>query len=696
MTGNPIFNVGAGIAVTQTGAPTDGGTVRNLTKLGQGTITFSSASPALQAGTGVSVSAGTLNLNNATAFGASPVVTINGGNLNLGASVNPTFESLNGGGGVLTLNGNTVTLGSATGSFGGSISNGSAPGFLVKSGSATQTLTGTSTYSGGTTVSTGTLVASPGSLGTGTVTLTGGTLAVGPTQVPSNTFGGTGVGWTANGSALFTAIGNNTLQLTPAGGGTGSAWFNTPVTVQPFTAKFTMTNALNAAPADGFTFGFQNNALNAIGGGGGLLGYGNQAGSSTNVTPIAVMEINIYPPNTTGGVGSGVGFLRDGAAPNAVTVPPTAPVSAGNFNQPTNFVLKWDGVTATVTMTQAGVAPFTFSQPFDFGDGGALTSAFLGFTGATGGVLSQQQITNFSFSSQSYSTPTIPAAGTYTNNVALTSSSTITVTAPAGVPTVVMGGTLSLGAGNTLTINPDPANPANAPYGLVFTGTTLNGANTINVTNNGTGLTSLTLGALTDSTGTSSLTITGNPALTITGGTMAGRFSIGSSNLSLGGASLTVGSLVGTGGTLSGNSTTPITLTIGSDNTSTTYAGIIVDGSTGSLALTKAGTGTLTLTGTNTYSGGTSVLNGTLAVASDGSLGTGPVSITALSVLSYSASSSTNKSFTLGGGTLAVNGGATLTLNGSTIISGFLGGSGTFATSATAGAGSAIRPACLQ
>ena len=149
---------------------------------------------------------------------------------------------------------------------------------------------------------------------------------------------------------------------------------------------------------------------------------------------------------------------------------------------------------------------------------------------------------------------------------------------------------------------------------------------------------------------------------------------------------MTVGSLVGTGGTLSGNATTPIMLTVGSDNTSTTYAGNIVDGSTGSLALTKTGTGTLTLTGTNTYSGGTSVLNGTLAVASDGSLGSGPVSITALSTLSYSANTSTNKSFTLGGGTLSVNGGATLTLNGSTIISGFLGGSGTFATSATSGA----------
>jgi autotransporter-associated beta strand protein len=52
------------------------------------------------------------------------------------------------------------------------------------------------------------------------------------------------------------------------------------------------------------------------------------------------------------------------------------------------------------------------------------------------------------------------------------------------------------------------------------------------------------------------------------------------------------------------------------------FAGILQDGAAGKLlALTKQGTGTLTLTGTNTYSGATSVLAGTLLV--NGSLGAG-------------------------------------------------------------------------
>ncbi len=51
------------------------------------------------------------------------------------------------------------------------------------------------------------------------------------------------------------------------------------------------------------------------------------------------------------------------------------------------------------------------------------------------------------------------------------------------------------------------------------------------------------------------------------------------------------------------------TLTAGGDNSSTTFSGAI--GGTG--ALVKAGSGTLTLTGANSYGGGTTVNAGTLA-----------------------------------------------------------------------------------
>jgi autotransporter-associated beta strand protein len=58
-------------------------------------------------------------------------------------------------------------------------------------------------------------------------------------------------------------------------------------------------------------------------------------------------------------------------------------------------------------------------------------------------------------------------------------------------------------------------------------------------------------------------------------------------------------------------------LTIGSNNLSTTFAGVIDDGGTGG-SLTKIGTETLDLTGANTYTGDTNVNRGVLQV--DGSI----------------------------------------------------------------------------
>jgi autotransporter-associated beta strand protein len=84
---------------------------------------------------------------------------------------------------------------------------------------------------------------------------------------------------------------------------------------------------------------------------------------------------------------------------------------------------------------------------------------------------------------------------------------------------------------------------------------------------------------------------------------------------------VTIGSLAGQGSVLLG----PNTLTIGSNNQSTTFAGVIQDNG----SLTKTGTGTLTLTGANTYTGLTTVNAGVLKVAnrSGSATGTGAVTV---------------------------------------------------------------------
>jgi YVTN family beta-propeller protein/autotransporter-associated beta strand protein len=101
--------------------------------------------------------------------------------------------------------------------------------------------------------------------------------------------------------------------------------------------------------------------------------------------------------------------------------------------------------------------------------------------------------------------------------------------------------------------------------------------------------------------------------------------------------------------------------TIGSNST---LAGRIIN----SGALTKIGTGTLTLSGNNSYSGGTDILGGVLSVASDANLGTGDLAIgNNAELLTTGASFVFSKAITLlgtGGGTLASASGLTATYGG--------------------------------
>jgi autotransporter-associated beta strand protein len=161
-----------------------------------------------------------------------------------------------------------------------------------------------------------------------------------------------------------------------------------------------------------------------------------------------------------------------------------------------------------------------------------------------------------------------------------------------------------------------------------------------------------------------------------------------SASYKLAGFSVAFGALSGTAGSL-GNygTTTSSTATIGGKGTDTTFSGLLVDGSTASLAVVKTGAGTLTLGNTNSYTGLTDVQAGRLAYGVSNALGSGAVTVSG-GTLDMGSFSDTVGTVTLTGGTIA---GTTGVLAASSydlrsgVVSAILGGSGINLTKSTSG-----------
>jgi autotransporter-associated beta strand protein len=217
---------------------------------------------------------------------------------------------------------------------------------------------------------------------------------------------------------------------------------------------------------------------------------------------------------------------------------------------------------------------------------------------------------------------------------------------PAGAPPTASGQSAAFGntGSSTVTVTAGPITPDSWTFNANSQSYAVSGQavnfNTTGLTNNASAGQTISIsnnlggsGAQLQQLGASTLILGGTNtytgATTVSAGTLkagsAGAFSSSSaftvnSTLDLGGFNSLIASLSGSSsGIVTNSGGSAATLTAGGDNTSTTFAGVIQDGIS-STALDKSGGGTMTLTGTNIYTGVTTIGAGTLALTGTGSI----------------------------------------------------------------------------
>jgi len=239
---------------------------------------------------------------------------------------------------------------------------------------------------------------------------------VGLTNVPSVITLGDGTGWTINTNGTsFTAPDPSILanQLTLTDGNQNeavSAFYNAPQYIGGFIATFDyLAYGGSGYLADGSTFCLQPDGTNALGGGGGALGFG-------GITSAVAFEMNVY-----GNLVRGIQLSTNGTTGVYLDVTPVNMIS-GNaiyvqlYYQP--------GVLQVLLEDTVTLATFTTNFPVNIPAVVGDDSAYVGFTAGDGYFDSVQMITNFVYSSTS--TPELsisPVAGKVVVSWPLTVSS---------------------------------------------------------------------------------------------------------------------------------------------------------------------------------------------------------------------------------------------------------------------------------
>jgi fibronectin type 3 domain-containing protein len=209
-------------------------------------------------------------------------------------------------------------------------------------------------------------------------------------------------GLTLNGSAQLNA---GKLELT--NGGTnqaGSVFSTTAVGVAQFVTDFTFQTTAGANTADGLTFTIQGVGPNALGPSGGGLGYGpDTPGGPAGIGRSIALKFDLY--NNAGEGVNSTGLFLNGASPTTGGIAPSTGVNnltgTGidlHSGHAFSVHLAYDGTTLAVTIIDT-VTNARASQTYKVNIPGTVggSTAFVGFTGGTGGLTATEDILNWSF-----------------------------------------------------------------------------------------------------------------------------------------------------------------------------------------------------------------------------------------------------------------------------------------------------------
>ncbi|MFM8496354.1 MAG: beta strand repeat-containing protein, partial [Planctomycetia bacterium] len=523
--------------------------------------------------------------------GSSPTITANA-NATIGSAITSGAGLTKSGTGTLTLSGivsntaGTMTINRGAVTLTGTLTNTASGQFNIGGSNG-----GLLTIAGGS-MSTSwsnarAIVIAPGVTQSGTIAVSSGALSASGLLISEDS-GGNGV-FTQSGGTVSIGGGNlwlsgNTSSLTVSGG------------------SFTNNNATQ------FAVGTTNPSTSTISVSGsgsitlGTLSWGNFSRNGFTAT------LNVGD-GTAGGTFQ-VNSISSGATSVASTINFNSGtfVANGTFTMPSQIstVVKAGGANISVASAQT----LTLGRPLsDDGGGGVLRKLGAGTLSLTG--------------SNTYTGTTSIAAGSLSigNALALQNSTLDLNASDTGTVSAISQNSTfgGLSGSRNLDMLTRTLSIGNNNASTTYSGTLTNGT----LTKIGSGTLTLTAsnayaGPLTISAGALSLSTAGSLAST---GTVAIAGAGAMFDISAASAGRTIGMLTGTAGSsvaLGANS-----LTVG-DATSGTFAGGI--GGTG--GLTKQGAGALGLSGSNSYSGGTTINSGSIMLSGAGTLGSGTAGLT--------------------------------------------------------------------